>query len=297
MPKEPDTAKTLRRPDGATIAYRCSSTSAVPTGMIVLIHGMASNLTRWSEFVRNTTLRRNWAIVRLDLRGHGASPVRRRLSMARWCDDIAAILDAECHPRAVLVGHCLGANIALQFASRFPQKTQGLVLIEPILPDAQSTTLRIARTLRPLILAMATGVRILNRIGIRRRRIPALDLAELDRITRLTMAQDHDSESLTRRYASPWQDLRYTPSANYLDDLAAVTGPLPPFARLQDVPALALLSTGAAFSRLERTRALLAKMHGCRVVTLESRHWIPTEAPDAMRQAIDRWCADLPAPR
>ena len=292
MPNEIDVARALQRPDGAVIAYRRSSASTASAGLIVLIHGMASNMTRWSEFVRNTTLRNTWDIVRLDLRGHGASLVRQHLGMRLWCEDIAAILDAEQHRHAVLVGHCLGANIALQFASRFPQQARGLVLIEPILPAAQSGPLRAVRVLRPAIATLAAGVRMLNRMGVLRRRIPALDLEDLDRITRRAMATDHNAESLMRRYASPRQDLRYMPSANYLDDLLAVSGPLPPLAEVRS-PSLVLLSTGAAFSDLERTRELLARLSGSRLLTLDSRHWIPTEAPDAMRQAIEHWCTGL----
>jgi len=209
--------------------------------------------------------------------------------MALWCDDIAAILDIELHANAILIGHCLGANIALQFAARYPERALGLVLIEPMLPEAVTGPLKKSRALRPAIAALASAVRVLNRIGIYRRSLPQIDLEELDRITRAAMAIQGNTESLTRRYASPLEDLRFMPSANYLCDLLAVTGPLPPLTRIR-TPALALLSTGARFGDPERTRRSLARLRACRVLTLKSHHWIPTEAPDAMRQAIERWC-------
>ena len=31
----------------------------------------------------------------------------------------------------------------------------------------------------------------------------------------------------------------------------------------------------------------------CRTVTMEARHWIPTEQPEAMREAIEGWCRAL----
>lgn len=294
MPSDIDESNALHRPDGVTIAYRRWSAGASSADLIVLIHGMASNMTRWSEFVRDTALKQTWDIVRLDLRGHAGSIVRARLGMPLWCEDIAAILEAERHSRAVLIGHCLGANIALQFAARYPEQTRGLVLVEPMLPAALSGPLRTIRALRPCVAALAAGLRVANRMGIYRRRIPPLDLEHLDRVTRLAMAMDHSAQSLTRRYASPWQDLRFMPSANYLEDLLAVSGPLPPLTKVR-APSLALLSTGAAFSDPGRTRELLAQLSGCRILTLDSRHWIPTEAPDAMRQAIEHWCAGLDA--
>ncbi|MHB8426671.1 MAG: alpha/beta fold hydrolase [Acidiferrobacterales bacterium] len=287
-----DEASTLHRPDGVVIAYRRWSAGTGSAGLIVLIHGMASNMTRWSEFVRDTALRNTWDITRLDLRGHAGSLVRAPIGMPQWCDDIAAILDAERHPHAVLIGHCLGANIALQFAARYPEKTRGLVLIEPMLPAALSGTLRTVRALRPCVAALAAILHSANRIGIYRRHIPPLDLENLDRATRLAMAAEHGTHSLTRRYASPWQDLKIMPSANYLEDLLAVSGPLPPLTEVH-APSLALLSTGGVWSSVGRTRESLAKLRQCRVLTLDSRHWIPTEAPDAMRQAIEHWCAGL----
>ncbi len=292
MPNDIDEARTLHRPDGVTIAYRKWSAGTSSVGMIVLLHGMASNMTRWSEFVRNTALRKNWDIMRLDLRGHAGSLVRAHIGMPQWCEDIAAILDTEHRPHAVLIGHCLGANIALHFAARYPEKTRGLVLIEPMLPAALFGTLRTVRALRPGIAALATILRFVNRIGIYRRSIPPLDLESLDRTTRLAMAMEPSAQSLTRRYASPWQDLKIMPSANYLGDLLAVSGPLPPLTEIY-APSLALLSAGAPWSSVERTRELLSKLRQCRVLTLDSRHWIPTEAPDAMRQAIEHWCAGL----
>ncbi len=287
-----DAVQVLRQPDGVSIACRKWSATSRPAGLIVLLHGAASNLTRWSQFVRETTLKSAWDIVRPDLRGHAGSLVRGRTGMDLWCGDIAAIIDAQGHSRAVLAGHCLGANIALQFAHRYPQKTRGLILIEPMLPAAQAGKLRAVRLMRPCLAALAAGTRILNRAGIYRRRLPALDLEALDRETRLAMASERSTRSLTERYASPWQDLKFMPTASFIGDLLAVSAPLPPLSAIH-APSLALLSTGAAFSRLARTRDLLARLAGCRVITLEARHWIPTEAPDAMREAIERWCADL----
>ncbi|MHB8454544.1 MAG: alpha/beta fold hydrolase [Acidiferrobacterales bacterium] len=287
-----DEPRILHQPDGPAIAYRCWRAKTRSPKLIVLIHGMASNMTRWSEFVRHTTLRNSWDIVRLDLRGHAGSHVRSRLSMRTWCDDVAAILEAEHHAGAVLIGHCLGANIALNFSTLFPEKTAGLVLIEPLLPGAITGSLKTIAALRPAIVALRSVVRALNHLGIHRGSLQQIDLEELDRFTRAAMAAEAGTKSLTKRYASPLKDLRIMSSANYLDDLLAVTGPMPSFAAVL-APSLALLSTGAHFSDPVRTRFFLTQLRNCRVLTLPSHHWIPTETPDAMRQAIESWCDGL----
>ena len=51
-----DIARTLRGADGVTLAYRLWRPGP-PRRLIVLLHGLASNLTRWTEFVQATRLR------------------------------------------------------------------------------------------------------------------------------------------------------------------------------------------------------------------------------------------------
>jgi pimeloyl-ACP methyl ester carboxylesterase len=281
----------LTAPDGVTIAYRLWRPGR-PRRVLVLLHGLASNMTRWSEFVAATSLRDSWDLLRVDLRGQGASLWRGRVGMAEWCADLAAILDAEGYPRAVVAGHCLGANIAVEFSVRHPARTAGVILIEPMLPDALAGAMGRIATLRPLFRPAVWLVRGLNRLGLHRRRLASLDLEALDRQTRAAIAAAGSSERLLARYASPWLDLRTTATAPYLQALLAVTQPLPDLAAIKS-PVLALLSAGSTFSDPARTRARLRAVPACRVLMLPARHWIPTEQPEAMRSSIEEWCQGL----
>ncbi|MDO9092809.1 MAG: alpha/beta hydrolase [Rubrivivax sp.] len=282
-------ARTFTTGDGVRIAYRLVRQGA-PRRTLVLIHGLASNLTRWSEFVATTRLAESWDLLRLDLRGHGASLCRGRVGMQVWCDDLAALLDAADVPRAVLIGHCLGANLALWFAHRAPQRVAGLVLIEPMFRQALAGTLARVAAWRPLCAALVPLFTATAALGLHRRRLAQLDLVELDRAAHATMAAAGAFPQA--RYASPLEDLRSLPTGVYLQDLVAVTGPLPELASLP-APTLALLSTGGTFSDPETTAGLLAALPDCRIERIAAQHWIPTEQPLAMRAAIEDWCARL----
>ncbi len=286
-----DIPRALTAPDGTTIRYRLWQAGG-PRQVLVLLHGVASNMTRWSEFVARTTLKDSWDLLRLDLRGHGASPHRGHIGMAEWCGDLTGILDAEGYRRAVIAGHCLGANIAVEFAIRSPGRTSGLVLIEPMLRQALTGTMRRIAVLRPLLLPGVRLIRALNALGIHRRRLAPLDLEELDRQTRAAIAAGEASERLLTQYASPLLDLRTTSSATYLQALIAVTSRLPDLSAIR-IPVLAFLSAGSTFSSAPRTRELLTAIRICEIVALDARHWIPTEQPEAMRQAIEKWCLGL----
>src|SRR5438046_7799030 len=134
-------------------------------------------------------------------------------------------------------------------------------------------------------------VRALNALGIRRRRVAPLDLVELDRGTRAAMSQG-GSGTIARRHAAPWVDLATTPTAVYLQSLMAVNRGVADLEAIR-VPVLALLSTGGAPSDPVLTERRLRALTNCRLLRLAAEHWIPTEQPEAMRNAIEEWCTEL----
>jgi pimeloyl-ACP methyl ester carboxylesterase len=290
-----DTACTLRAADGALIAYRgraAAQPGAAPP--LLLIHGLASNASRFEEFAEHTTLARHHAVLRVDLRGHGEAVTRRRTGMACWCDDLAEVLHAEGGRPAIVVGHSLGAQVALHFAARHAPLVQGLVLIDPVFREAlHGRWLRIARA-GPLFAAAAALVRGLNAIGLHRRHLVPLDLRALDRAARVALASPAAEQAFIAQYSSMWADLRHVPLAVYLQDLVEMFRPAPRPAGLA-VPVLALLSTGATFADAAAMRAALAGPQ----VTLQNidcHHWPLTERPDEVRRAIEAWVEAHGAP-
>jgi pimeloyl-ACP methyl ester carboxylesterase len=276
--------------DGAKLSYGLTRSGA-PKAAVVFLHGMASNMTRWSELLETTNLAAGWDLLRLDLRGHAGSVNRGRIDMARWCQDLVELLDAESLPDAVLVGHCMGANLALQFAVQHPERVRGLVLIEPLFTEALTGTLKRAAQLRA-VLKLATRVqRGVNGMGIYRRHLPPLDLKALDIQTRELMARDGVAFP-TARYGSVWEDLKHVPLNTYLQDLLAVTAPLPELSGMT-APTLALLSKGSHLTEANKTIARLRTIPDCHIQVLPAAHWIPTELPDTLRELTQQWCARL----
>src|SRR6185436_18066922 len=203
-----------RHPGGARAAQ---PDGALKT--IVFLHGLASNGSRWWDFAARTQLT-DWRILRPSLRGASGTGDRRPVGMQQWSDDLARLLDAEGAPRAVVAGHCLGANIALNFAARYPQRTAALVLIEPMPPRALTGKLGFLRHFRFIPITLSWLLRGINALGIYRRRIEPMDLEAWDKAVRAGTAD-------LATYASPFSDLRFTPLAAYFRALAAVGDPLP----------------------------------------------------------------------
>lgn len=279
-----ETDHILRADDGANIHYRRHAVLSA-RGTLVFLHGAASNHTRWSEFLAHTRLTENWSTLRVDLRGHGRSVYRGRLTLRRWSDDLVQLLDAERCARAVVVGHSLGANIALDFARRHAPRVAALLLIDP----ARSETLHLPvpdALARVLLKLLATVVLAANALGVRRRALRELDLEQLDRRARALLAQ-HREADMERLYSSTREDLRYTAAAAYLQDIAAVLEPLPD--PPPGIPVMLLLSAGRDPDALRLNRAYATRIAGCHTVEIQCNHWILTAAPDEARRAIEGW--------
>jgi pimeloyl-ACP methyl ester carboxylesterase len=293
----PETEFALRRPDGTSVACRIRY-ARLPSGLppVLLLHGLASNLSRFSEFVDHTSLDIRHDLLRVDLRGHGGSHSRRPISHEIWSDDLVALLDARGHAGAVLVGHSLGAQVALHCAARHPSRTRGLVLIDPVFRDALLPRWhRLARA-GPLLAGAAATVRALNALGLHRRSLPPLDLRELDEAARRAPASPRAEAEFIRQYSSFGADLRTTSTAVYLQDLVEMFRTVPTSTERQP-PTLVLLSTAANFADPRRMRERLAGPRTT-VVDVACNHWPLTERPVEVREAIERWCEaqfdDLP---
>lgn len=294
-----DLARTLSAPDasGDTLHWR-HTRAAAPTQParppLVLLHGLASNLTRWAEFVAHTRLAQSHDVLRVDLRGHGDSVTRRKITLELWSTDLAALLGAIGAPQAILVGHSLGAQVALHFAAAHPQRVRALVLIDPVFRDAlHGKWQRLARY-GPLLALAAALVRALNALGLRRAQIPPLDLEQLDRAAREALRDPATEAAFIKQYSSTRADLQTFRTAHYLQELVELFRPLPPTATYA-MPVLVLLSTGATFATLADTRAIAAGFPRGTIDTIDCHHWPLTERPVEVRERIERWIEALEA--
>ena len=96
---------------------------------IVCIHGLTANHTCWASMA--DILAPEYRVIAYDLRGRGESDKPDRgYSLQAHCQDVAGLLDRFGLKRSVIMGHSLGAHIALRFAARFPQRVSRLVLMD-----------------------------------------------------------------------------------------------------------------------------------------------------------------------
>ncbi|WP_237739320.1 alpha/beta fold hydrolase [Microbacterium yannicii] len=99
---------------------------------VLLVHGVTASHLAWPFVVDRLPGVR---AVAPDLRGRGASnALAGDAGMRAHADDLAATLDALGIERAVVVGHSMGAFVAVVFAHRHPERVARLVLVDGGLP-------------------------------------------------------------------------------------------------------------------------------------------------------------------
>lgn len=102
------------------------------TGEVLLVHGVTSSHLVWPFVVDRLTGIR---AIAPDLRGRGRSnAVAGSAGLAAHADDLAATLDALGIDRILVVGHSMGAFVALAFAHRHPDRVTRLVLVDGGMP-------------------------------------------------------------------------------------------------------------------------------------------------------------------
>jgi pimeloyl-ACP methyl ester carboxylesterase len=98
---------------------------------VVLVHSLAGNGGQWA--LQLDHLRRYRRAVSIDLRGHGESDPAEDgdYSIHALASDIEAVVDQLGLRRFVLAGHSLGSAVAIDYASRHPERVAGLLLVDP----------------------------------------------------------------------------------------------------------------------------------------------------------------------
>jgi pimeloyl-ACP methyl ester carboxylesterase len=95
----------------------------------LLLHGMSSSSATWWAMAPALT-RAGWTVLAPDLRGHGAGPaVDGELTAGALARDLEPVLADG--PLDLVVGHSLGAVVALELLARRPGAARRVVLEEP----------------------------------------------------------------------------------------------------------------------------------------------------------------------
>jgi pimeloyl-ACP methyl ester carboxylesterase len=115
-------------PDNVHIEYQVYGQGATA---VILIHGWACDANYWS--MQLEALQPRYTVVAVNLAGHGGSSANRSdWSIANYAADVAAVAKQIPNARIVLVGHSMGATVALAAAPLIGSRVSGIVAVDAL---------------------------------------------------------------------------------------------------------------------------------------------------------------------
>jgi pimeloyl-ACP methyl ester carboxylesterase len=233
---------------------------------VLLIHGAGMDRTVWSLQARYLA-HHGRAVLALDLPGHGKSGGAALSNIPAMADWVAALLDKLDIAQATLVGHSMGALIALDLAGRRPERVRTLALLGvaermPVHPDLQNAADRNEVLAAELVTAWGHARR--GQVGGH----PAPGLWMAGGAVRL---------------------IDRAPDGVLAADLAACNAYDQARARAAAIrcPTLFLLGAADRMTPPSKAKPLIDAIDGARTITLPTAgHMMMTEQPDAVTDAL-----------
>ena len=102
---------------------------------VIVLHGLLGNKKNFHTLSTRLAaqLKKSRKVYCLDLRNHGDYPEshwKKSMSYDSMAADVAAFLESEGIPKAILIGHSMGGKVAQAMALQYPQLVSGLVVMD-----------------------------------------------------------------------------------------------------------------------------------------------------------------------
>jgi (E)-2-((N-methylformamido)methylene)succinate hydrolase len=98
---------------------------------VVLIHGVGGDLASWDAVA--APLAERFQVIRMDLTGHGRSPLLKGPCTADdFARDVTGVMDELKVPSACIAGFSLGGQIAMALALSSPQRVRRMALVSTV---------------------------------------------------------------------------------------------------------------------------------------------------------------------
>ena len=234
---------------------------------IVLLHGLMGRATTWWPVAKWLTA--HGRVVGLDARAHGRNPHREVVATEQFADDVAAWVREQADGPAVLIGHSMGGLHAMVAAARHPELVPGVV-VEDMAPDQRGRTVEAWRPYFDSWPDVFTSL-----AHVREFFAPYGDYfieCVEERADGYHLIADLD---VMYRIAAEWGERSYWP---YVDRLRC--------------PLLVIEAERTAMPPGQQ--AELARRAGGRYVRVPGTgHVVHVDAPDAYREALEAFLADL----
>jgi esterase len=95
---------------------------------LVILHGLFGSLDNWFSIAKE--LVEHYTLYLVDQRNHGDSPHSDEWNYAVMAEDLKELFDAEGLDRAFLMGHSMGGKTVMNFAVKYPERVEKLIVAD-----------------------------------------------------------------------------------------------------------------------------------------------------------------------
>ncbi len=250
---------------------RASDTGSGPT--VVLLHGLFGAAQNFASAQRH--LARQFRVIALDLRNHGASPHDPDMSYPAMANDVLDTLARLAALPAALIGHSMGGKVAMRAALARPDAVRRLIVAD-IAPVSYPPTFG-GYAAAMAALPLTPGL-------TRRAAEAALTPAVPDPRVRSFLAQN-----LRLGAAPAWR----IGLAEIAAALPRIEGWEAPAGAIFHGPALFLAGARSDYIRQEHRAGIRALFPAARFVSLkELGHWLHADNPDGFVAVVEAFLQD-----
>jgi pimeloyl-ACP methyl ester carboxylesterase len=256
-----------------------------PGPTVVLLHGMLASAEQWEGL--QLELSANHPVLAYDRGGSGFSETSTAHSGVDQARELAQLLEALNIKRPVIVvGYSISSMEARLFADQFPEKTSGLVLFDPYLPERDSVLPRAGPSIRRSYVRTFSSGCLTSLFGIRRF-MSSLDSRQPSSL------QEQRSSALLWSFHFWWAEAREWWAATETQrQVVESRAPLPPLLYLSNPiaeadPVRPILFQFVARSRHGEVRFLSHEVdHSSLLANAETRLFLATAIDDLAGQAL-----------
>ncbi len=95
---------------------------------LIIIHGLFGSLDNWQSIAKKWS--ENYWVVSIDVRNHGKSFHSDIMSFEAMAQDILNLCNEINVEKCHLIGHSMGGKIAMEFASRYPERLASVIFVD-----------------------------------------------------------------------------------------------------------------------------------------------------------------------
>ena len=225
---------------------------------LVFLHGAAFDHSVW-QWQSRYFAHHGYAVLAVDLPGHGRSPGAVRASIEEWAEWVAAFFDAAGLSKVALAGHSMGSLIALETALKHGARLSKLALVGTAAPmPVGDAFLSAALDRSPAAFDMETVWGHSRQAQLMQSPVPGMTLLGASR-------------SLNGRSKPGALHAALNACNTYRPSMEAV--------RSLRMPALIIAGRRDQMTQLKAGKALAAEIPGAKLVTLDAGHSMMSEAP------------------